>query len=83
MTLNELERIHDQVDASTIAITDKTKFMALIENYQRDFLALVELARDLLDAKPTGEREIAINTIRHSAKSIQNILEMASFQEVF
>lgn len=32
---------------------------------------------------PTGEieTEIAINTIRHSARSIQNIVNMASFQE--
>jgi len=42
MTLQELKRIHAQVDASSISMVDKTHFMELIENYRRDFLALVE-----------------------------------------
>lgn len=42
LALQELEHIQAQVDASTIAVDDKDQFLNLLENYQKDFLTLVE-----------------------------------------
>ncbi|MCU7918757.1 MAG: hypothetical protein KZQ95_10415 [Candidatus Thiodiazotropha sp. (ex Epidulcina cf. delphinae)] len=41
----ELDRIHTQVDASMIAAQEKARLTRLMDNYQRDFLALVEQNR--------------------------------------
>lgn len=42
MVQQELERIHVLVEPSTISTEQKTLFLTLLKNYQRDFLALVE-----------------------------------------
>lgn len=42
MVQQELDRIHTMVEPSTISDEQKTIFLTLLKNYQRDFLALVE-----------------------------------------
>jgi methyl-accepting chemotaxis protein len=42
MALQELARIHIQLENSAIADADKTALQGLLNDYQRDFLALVE-----------------------------------------
>jgi methyl-accepting chemotaxis protein len=42
MALNELERMHVHVNKSSISAEDKAQFLILMNNYQRDFMALVE-----------------------------------------
>ena len=42
---------------------------------------IVERAESLLDDSPSQRAEIALNTIRYSAKSVQTILETAAFPE--
>ena len=42
MALQELNRIHTLVETSTISSEHKSHFLNLLENYNRDFLALVE-----------------------------------------
>lgn len=48
MALQELQLIHAQVEASTISAEDKARFIVLMQNYRKDFLALVE-QNDLID----------------------------------
>ena len=42
MALAEIQRISTQIDLSVIAAAEKSRFRQLLENYRRDFLALVE-----------------------------------------
>ena len=42
---------------------------------------ILEKTDELLEDMPSGPRETALNGIRYSAKSVQTILEMASFPE--
>ena len=42
MAIQELNRIHTLVDTSTISSAQKNHFLNLLNNYRRDFLALVE-----------------------------------------
>lgn len=42
MAIGELDRISNQVKTSAIADADRTRFTVLLDNYRRDFLALVQ-----------------------------------------
>jgi len=42
MALQEIEHINAQVDSSSIAVKEKTRFRKLLDNYRVDFLALVK-----------------------------------------
>jgi len=42
MAIGELDRISTQVKTSAIADADRTRFTVLLDNYRRDFLALVQ-----------------------------------------
>ena len=42
MTIDELDQIAAQLEAATISGEDKTRFIFLLNNYRRDFLALVK-----------------------------------------
>ncbi|MCU7865187.1 MAG: hypothetical protein KZQ92_14545, partial [Candidatus Thiodiazotropha sp. (ex Lucinoma borealis)] len=61
MALQELERIRAQVDGSMISVQDKTMITHLMENYQKDFKALVE-QNDRID-KITDEMKKAVSEI--------------------
>ncbi len=47
MALQELATIHAQVDASKISLDKKDQFKLLLDNYQKDFLSLVEQNRHI------------------------------------
>lgn len=58
LVLKELERIRTQVQASKITNTDKSRFLGLMKNYQRDFLALAEQNSQI--EQLTGEMRKAV-----------------------
>ncbi|MCU7816965.1 MAG: HAMP domain-containing protein [Candidatus Thiodiazotropha sp. (ex Rostrolucina anterorostrata)] len=61
MALQGLERIRTQVDGSMISVQDKAMITHLMENYQRDFKALVE-QNDRID-KITDEMKKTVSEI--------------------
>ena len=61
MALQELARIHALVDPATISAEQKRHFLTLLNNYQRDFMALVE-QNDLIK-KMTVEMNQAVAEI--------------------
>ncbi|MCB1862588.1 MAG: HAMP domain-containing protein [Gammaproteobacteria bacterium] len=80
MALKELNLIHNLVEPAAISSTQKSHLLSLLENYRRDFLALVD--QNNLIISMTGEMNRAVTEIADLVESNVKLANQVAQQMV-
>ena len=80
MAIAELQNLHNRVEESKIPDEDKQNFRRLLDNYQRDFLALVD-QNDQIELL-TGEMEKTVSKISALTQNNVDIANRAAAEAV-